>query len=331
MQRREFVAGLASVVAGTAGWSFATTAQQKVPVIGYLSPGAPAPPDEPQMRGFHQGLGELGFVEGRNVAIDYRWVGDQIARLQDIAADFVRSKVDVIVARTLVAAVAAKAATPTMPIVFSTGADPVEDGLVPRLNRPGGNLTGAFSRGCELGPKRLQFLREFLPAAVEIAVLMGPGGTKEYWDSYRERIGMAAGGLGMHLQFLQANDDRECEVAFASAVELRASALFIATDSWFSTRRQLLGALARRYAIPTTYDDREFVASGGMMSYGTDRAEVTHVVGNYAGRILKGEKATDLPVQEVSKIALVINRRSAKALGIEIPESLLVAADEVIE
>ncbi len=325
MKRREFIAGLG----GAGVWPVVARAQQKNPVIGYLSPGTTAPSE--QLRGFHQGLGDMGFVEGRNVAIDYRWVGDQIDRLQEMAADLILSKVDVIVARTLVAAVAAKSATPTTPIVFSTGADPVDDGLVPRLNRPGGNLTGAFSRGSELGPKRLQILHEFLPAAVVIAVLLGPGGTKEYWDSYRRNMEVAAGTLGLHLKFLQANNDRECEVAFASAVELRTGALFIATDSWFSTRRQLLGALARRYAIPTTYDDREFVANGGMMSYGSNRAEVTHVVGNYVGRILKGEKAGDLPVQEVSRFALVINRLSAKALGLEIPPTLLALPDEVIE
>jgi putative ABC transport system substrate-binding protein len=327
IRRREFIAGLGGLAAGPV----AVRAQQKTPVIGYLSPGAPVPFDEPRLRAFHQGLGELGFVDGRNVTIDYRWVGDQIDRLQEMAADLVRSKVDVIVARTFVAAAAAKAATPTIPIVFSTGADAVEDGLVPRLNRPGGNLTGAFSRSSELGPKQLQLLHEFLPAATSIAVLTGPGGTEEYWNSYRKRMKAAAITLGLRLRFVRANNDRECEVAFASIAESGAGALLVATDSWFSTRRQYLGALARRYAVPTLYDDREFVANGGLTSYGAKFDEVTHIIGAYAGGILKGEKPGDLPVQEAARFAFVINRQSAKALGIEIPVSLLVSADEVIE
>jgi len=282
------------------------------------------------VRAFQQGLGETGYIEGRNVAIEYRWVDGQFDRLPALAAELVRRPVNAIAAGGQSAVIAARTATSTIPIVFQTGADPVETGLVASLNRPGGNLTGVTSLNLELGPKRLELLRELRPAATTFALLVNRTNQSQTEIVARE-MRAAANTLGLELKVLSAADEQEFDVAFASAVQIRAGGLVVAPDAYFSSRSERLAALAAGHAMPTIYPFRENADAGGLMSYGGDLRDQFHQVGVYTGRILKGEKPADLPVQQSAKIELVINLKSAKGLGLEIPITLLGRADDIIE
>jgi putative ABC transport system substrate-binding protein len=325
MRRRAFMAGLgASTV-----WSLSARAQRPaMPVIGYLSNGSPELFAD-RLRAFRQSLSETGLVEGSNVAIDYGWAGDQLDRLPALAADLARRQVNVISAfGGINGALAAKSATTTIPIVFGTGDDPVAAGLVASLNRPGGNITGVVTLGVEVAPKRLELMYKLLPTAT-MAVLINPA--RPTADAMLRDLQTAARTLGQSIHVLHASNEHEIDAAFATLVELRAGALVIANDAYFNARTQQFGALTLRYAVPTIYQFREFVAAGGLMSYGSSITETYRIVGGYTGRILKGEKPANLPVQQATKIELIINLKTAKALGLTIPETLLATADEVIQ
>jgi putative tryptophan/tyrosine transport system substrate-binding protein len=324
IRRRQFIAGLGSVAA----WPLAARAQQAaMPVVGYLSSQGPSE-DSQLIAAFHQGLRRLGFVEGQNVAIEYRFGEGQYDRLPALAADLVRRQV-AIIAAVGTAALPARAATTMIPIVFSVGVDPVESGLVSRLNRPGGNLTGAHTLNVELGPKRLELLHKLLPTATDIALLINPARANA--EPETRDMSAAAGTLGLKLHVLHASTERDIDAAFANVVQQRGGGLVIGGDSFFSARQEQLAALAIRHAVPTIYQYREFAAAGGLMSYGNSHTDGIRLAGVYAGRILKGEKPGDLPVQRVTKIELIINMKTAKALGIDVPPTLLATADEVIE
>jgi putative tryptophan/tyrosine transport system substrate-binding protein len=325
MRRREFIGGLGSAAA----WPVVTRAQQLMPVIGFLSSRSS---DESayHVDAFRQGLAEAGYVEGRNVAIEYRWADGQYDRLPMLAAELVRRPVIVIAAAGgNPSASAAKAATMTIPIVFIVGDDPVRLGLVASLNRPGGNATGASVFTTELGSKRLELLHELMPGASIIGLLTNPN----YPGSAREAAAVqaAARAIGRQVLVLNATNEGEIDTVFASLAQRRVNALLVDADALFVSRRDQLVALAKHHSMPTIYDLREFTTAGGLMSYGTKLAEGYRLVGVYAGRILKGEKAADLPVQQPTKFEMVINARTAKALGLTVPNSLLVSADEVIE
>jgi len=326
MRRREFI----TLLGGAAAWPLAARAQAPRPTIGFL--GAESPDLwASRVRAFHQGLSETGFVEGRNVAIEYRWAAGQNDRLPALAADLVRSQVSVIVTpASTPAALAAKAATTTIPIVFYVGGDPVELGLVASLNRPGGNLTGVTTLASEVGPKRLELLHELLPTATIVAALVNPT-SPDLGERFSRDLRATAPRFRHQLQILEASTERELDKAFATSAQLRAAGLVIANDSFFSARMEQLVALASRYALPTVFQFREFAASGGLMSYGADFADACRQVGLYAGRILKGEKPADLPAQQATKAELIINLKTAKSLGLTVPTALLVRADEVIE
>ena len=325
MKRRELLLVLAGVMTGARG----LCAQQKaMPVIGWLSSASPG-----QRAGifaaFDQGLRESGWVEGQNVAIEYRWAEGHYDRLPALAADLVDRRVDVIVTGNTNGITAAKAATATIPIVFFGGGDLVAAGLVKSLARPGGNLTGISIMGAELGPKRLDLLSELLPRARVIALLVNPnsnGAEVQVHDA--EEV---ANAKRLQLQILRAGADGDFEPAFASLVQLHADGLVVGGDLFFDTRREELVALAARYAVPTIYEWREFADLGGLISYGASQTGLTRQVGEYVGRILSGEKPADLPVQQPTRFELVVNLKTAKALGIEMPTSILLRADEVIE
>jgi putative tryptophan/tyrosine transport system substrate-binding protein len=328
MRRREFI----TLLGGAAvTWPLSARAQQPaMPVIGFLSIRSPRA-DAALLVSFRQGLGQAGFVEGRNVAIEYRYTEGQFDRLPSLAADLVRRQVAVIVTTGGVeAALAAKAATTTIPIVFSIGGDPVAGGLVDSLNRPGGNLTGVTSSFEEIASKRLGLLRDALPKAAIIAILVNP---KNPIPMERETndLRTAARSVGQVIEILHAAAEHEIDQAFARLADIGADALLVAPDPLFSTDPHRLVALAARHAIPALYWRREFVEAGGLMSYGSSLADGLRVVGVYAGRILKGEKPADLPVQAPTKYELVINLKTAKALGLNVPPTLLARADEVIE
>jgi putative ABC transport system substrate-binding protein len=326
IERRKFVAGLGGA---TVVWSLAARAQQPaMPVIGFLRNTA-ATGYNPIVTAFVRGLKEAGFVDGQNVAIEYRWADNHNDRLPALATDLIRRQVTVVVAAGIPAALAAKAATSTIPIVFEIAADPVEVGLVASLNRPGGNLTGVTTLNVELAPKRLELLHEVVPTTRSIALLIDPA------SPFTERLSTdtqtAASTLGLELHVLQASTERDFETVFASLVQMRAGALVINNDAFFLSRIEQLAALTVRHAVPTISAYREFTAAGGLMSYGGSLTDPYRLTGVYAGQILKGEKPADLPVQQATKVELFINLKTAKALGLTVPQSLIVAADEVID
>ena len=325
MKRREVI----TLLGGATAWPLAARAQQPaMPVIGVLSPRSPAV-DVPLIAVIRQGLNDTGFFEGRNVTLDYRWADGQYDRLTALAADLVRRQVAVIVAPGgEISALAAKTATATIPIVYLGGSDPVRSGLVPSLNRPGGNITGVTSFIFDLEPKRLGLLRELRPNATTIAVLVNPNSPDT--EIHVSDIQTAAHSVGQQIDVLNASTIADIDSAFARLVQKRADALMVAADPLFFNRASQLVVLATRHAIPALYSRREFVAMGGLMSYGPTIIESYRIAGVYTGRVLKGEKPGDLPIQLPTKFELVINLKAAKALGITIPSSLLARAEEVI-
>ena len=327
MRRREFITLLGGAAAA---WPLSARAQQPaMPMIGFLSSASPDR-DAGRLRGFRQGLGETGFLEGRNVAIEYRWAEEQFDRLPMLAADLVHRQVAVIAqAGHVLGVFAAKAATRTIPIVFVTGVDPVARGLVASLNRPGGNLTGVTTLGIELDPKRLELLHGVVPTATTIGALVNRAHPDV--EARSSELRAAARALGRNLQILDASSERDFDAVFTRLAELRAGGLVVATDALFISWSEHLAALAVRHALPAIFQFRAFAAAGGLMSYGGSLAEMYRQSGIYTGRILKGEKPGDLPVQQVTRVELIINLRSARALGLEVPPSLLARADEVIE
>jgi putative tryptophan/tyrosine transport system substrate-binding protein len=326
--RREFI----TLLGGAAvAWPLAASAQQAaMPVIGYLNPTSPDAFAD-RLRAFHRGLKETGYVEGENVAIEYRWAENQLDRLPALAADLVRRRVAVIAASGgMPSILAAKAATTTIPIVFIVNEDPVRLGLVASLARPSGNLTGINIFNAELTAKRLGLLRELVPAATRVAVLVNPANAASAETTLRE-VEPAARALGLQIQVLNASTIREIDAAFATFARERPDALLVGTDPFFSSRRVQISLQAMRHAIPATYSTRDIADVGGLMSYGTSFPDSYRQVGAYTGRILKGAKSADLPVVQSTKFELVINASTARMLGIEVSPSLLARADEVIE
>jgi putative ABC transport system substrate-binding protein len=326
ISRREFVVALGSTA--LVGPLAARAQQPAMPVIGYLNFGSPES-DTPRLTGLRRGLNQTGYVEGRNFLVEYRWAGNQADRLPALAADLVQLRVAAIVSPGLVATRAAKAATTSIPIVFVVGADPVQLGLVASLNRPGGNLTGFNVFVSELGAKGLALLHELIPSVSTIGVLENPNSPVS--ELMTRDVLAAAPVIGVKVQILKASTDREIDAAFMSLVQARTEALLVTNDVLFNNRIEQVVALAARYAIPTMYPLRDFAVAGGLISYGTNLIEIYRQIGLYTGRILKGEKPADLPTQQMTKIELVINLKTAKALGLAIPDRLLALADEVIE
>jgi len=323
MRRRDFVVVGSTVVA----WPLIARAQQTMPVVGFVR--------TTTAHGFghieaalRQGLKETGFVAGENVAIEFRYADNQLDRLPVLIAELIRRPVNVIVGN-LRSAQAAKAATTRVPIVFATGSDPVQDGLVSSLNRPGGNVTGLVFFAAVLGAKRLELLHQMVPKATTIGVLVNPGNSNT--EAERSEVQAAAKSIGKQLIILEARSARDIEAAFATFVERGAGALFIGAGAFMNSHRERIVALAARHALPASYAPRESVAAGGLMSYGASITDAYRQVGRYVGRILNGEEPGNLPVMRSTKVELVLNRKTAKALGIAIPPTLLVLADEVIE
>jgi putative tryptophan/tyrosine transport system substrate-binding protein len=325
MKRRDFIA----LLGGATAWPLAARAQQATPVIGWLG-SETREAEDLRIVPFRQGLKEAGYVEGQNVMIEYRVAEGQYDRLPALAADLVRRQVSVVALTGLPAALAAKASTATIPIVFQIADDPVQVGLVASLGRPGGNMTGVSSLHVELAPKLLELLRELVPTATAVALLINPANSARAQSTTREAQA-GARRLGLELHILHASSEREFDAAFASLVQLRAGALAIIPDSLFFGRSGHLGALALRHAIPAIAPYRDFAVAGGLMSYGTSNANQFRQVGIYTGRILKGEKPADLPVEQAVKLDLIINLKAAKALGLDVPMSMLMRVDEVIE
>jgi putative tryptophan/tyrosine transport system substrate-binding protein len=329
MKRREFITLLGGAAAsGSFAWQRAACAQQPAtPVIGFLSSASPAPYAR-MVTAFRQGLSEAGYVEGRNAAIEFRWAEGQYDRMPAMAAELVRRQVAVIIANTP-GVQAVMAATTTIPIVFAVAGDPVKDGLVASLNRPGGNVTGVTVLGVEVGPKRLELLHEFVPKATIVALLVNP--TSPFAETTSRDLQAASRTLGLQLHILHASTARDIDDAFATLVQLQAGALVIGSDPFFVSRIEKLAELTVRHAVPTIYQYREFAVAGGLMSYGGSLPDSYRTAGIYTGRILKGEKPADLPVQQSTKVELFINLTTAKTLGLTVPLPLLGRADEVIE
>jgi putative ABC transport system substrate-binding protein len=322
--RRRLLVGTCAVLAATP----ARAQPPAGPVVGFLN-GAAYELSRHLVRAFHQGLGETGYVEGRNVLIEYRSAEGKYDRLPALATDLVRRQVNVIVAAGTPTGLPAKVATTAIPIVFVTGSDPIEQGLVANLNRPGGNLTGATTLAVELGQKRLELLRELVPTATLIGVLVNPTGPN--LRTVLRDLQAGARTLGLPIQILHASTEGELDMVFAGLGQLRVGALVIGTDTFFNSQSARLAALTRRYRVPAVYQYREFVAAGGLLSYAGSITDAYRVAGVYTGRILKGEKPSDLPVQQSTKAELFVNLPTAKALGITVPPSILVRADEVIQ
>jgi putative ABC transport system substrate-binding protein len=325
IRRRQFI----TILGGAGAWPLAVRAQQPaMPVIGYLTSGSPAS-DELRLNAIRQGLKQLGYEEGQNVAVQYRWAEGQHERLDALAAELVQRRVAVLVANTTAAALAAKRATSALPIVFLTGGDPVELGLVASLNRPGGNVTGVSFLVNKLVAKRLELLSELTPDAATLSMLVDPNNPNAAADAKDAQE--AASAMRRKLLVLQAGAERELEGAFAMLVDRHISALFVAANANFIIWRNQLLSLAARHRIAASYTTRDFAVAGGLMSYGSNLAEVYRQLGIYAGRVLQGVKPSDLPIQQSTKFELVLNLKTAKALGLTVPDKLLAVADEVIE
>ena len=334
MRRREFIGLLGGAATwpmiAQAPWLAARAQQVAMPVVGFLDSRSPDALTD-RLRGFRQGLRDAGYIEGENVAIEYRWAENQFDRLPALAADLVRRQVAVIATSGgLAVTFAAKTATTTVPVVFSAGEDPVRLGLVTSLARPGGNLTGINFFTGELAAKRLELLREVVPGAIRVAVSVNPANPPTTETTLRD-VEPAARALGLQIQIFNARTNREIDAAFAALVRERPDTLFIGNDAFFNSRRVQLALLAGRLGVPAIYSDREYAEAGGLMTYGSNIVDVYRQVGVYVGRILKGAKPADLPVVQSSKFELVINANTARMLGLTVPPSLLAIADEVIE
>src|SRR5262245_591780 len=326
MKRRAFI----KLIAGAgAFWPLAARAQKPaIPTIGYLgTESANAAPD--RVREFLRGLRDNGYIEGRNVGIEYRWADGRNERLSALAADLLQRQVALMAANGA-AALAAKAATNTIPIVFYTGGDPIQIGLVPSLNRPGGNITGVTDLNVGVGSKRLELLRELVPALTAVGLLVNPANRARAETVTRE-LETPARTLQLKLHVLNASNDRELDSAFESLIQLRLGGLVVGPDAFFASRSKRLGELAAHHAVPAIFAYRDFAASGGLLSYGANNTELYRQVGIYSGRILKGEKPADLPVYQATKVEMILNLKTAKALGINVPNTLVGRADEVIE
>jgi putative ABC transport system substrate-binding protein len=331
IRRREFIVMLGvALVAWPLAARAARAQQPAMPVVGFLS-AEWRDSFADRLRAFQEGLRETGYVEGRNLAIEYRWAEGRNDQLPALAAELVRRQVSVIVtAGSTPAALATRAATTTTPIVFYLGSNPVEAGLVASLSRPGGNLTGVVTLNVEVAPKRLELLHEMVPTATTVALLVNPA-TTSLAETMTRDLHAAARPLGVQLHILHASSEKEIDTAFATLVQLRVGALVIGTDALFNSRSEQLAVLTVRHALPAIYQYREFVASGGLMSYGTTVADTYRPLGVYTGRILKGESPAELPVQQATRVELIINMKTAGALGLSVPLTLLGRADEVIE
>src|SRR6516165_8479624 len=326
MRRRDFIAGAAGL---SAAWPLAVRAQQPtIPVIGLLG-SATAREWAPSVAAFLRGLSEAGFAEGRDVAIEYRWAESQYDRLPSLAAELIQRQVSVIAALTTPSAIAAKAATTTIPIVFTTIADPVQIGLVASLNHPGGNLTGVTFLNVEIVPKMLELLHEVVPTATMMAALINP--TNPNADVWSTGLQGAARTLGLELNVLTASTEGDIDKVFAALIPLRVGGLVIVNDVFLITRQEQLAALALHHRVPTIFQTRASVVAGGLMSYAGSASDAYRQAGVYTGRVLKGEKPADLPVVQSTKVEFVINMQTARALGIEVPNSIQLLADEVIE
>ena len=324
MKRREFIA----LLGGAALTPVAARAQQAMPVIGLIN-GTSAQKYEPQVAAFRLGLKESGFVDGENVTIEYRWADGDYSRVPELAADLVKRQVAVIVANTP-ANIAAKKATDKIPVVFTTASDPVQIGLVTNLNHPGGNVTGVTQLNASLGPKRLELAHELLPAATDLALLVNPNDPARA-EKFTHEVGEAAKYLGLQLHVLRAGTEAEIETTLAGIAQTKASALVVGADAFYNANARLLAEASLRNRVPTIYEYTEFTDAGGLMSYGGDIKESYRWAGIYAGRILKGAKPADLPVQQSTTVELIVNLKTAKALGITVPLPLLGRADKIVE
>jgi putative tryptophan/tyrosine transport system substrate-binding protein len=326
MKRREFIA----IAGGAAAWPLVAKAAQQsaIPVVGFLGAGV-AESTTSELRGFRQGLTEAGYIEGRNLTVEYRWAEGQSSRLSTLAADLVHDQVAVIAVTGNAVALAVKAATGTIPIVFQVGNDPVAAGLVASLARPGGNLTGVTTLGGEIVAKRLELLHELMPTISGIGLLINPRNRDS--ENSKRNAEAAAKNLGLQLHVIRASSTNEIDEAFKDFKQLQAGALIISADAFFNSRSEQLAALALQYAVPTAYQYRKFATAGGLISYGANITDAYRLVGLYTAQILKGKKPADLPVQEATKLELFINVKTAKALGLNVPPQLQQLADEVIE